>query len=73
MAKAHVLIVEDDGIVAIDIQSRLESLGFDVSGIVSSGKEAICMAKEADPDIVLMDIPYYYILCSIPSNNLWAQ
>ncbi|MCD6297011.1 MAG: PAS domain S-box protein, partial [Deltaproteobacteria bacterium] len=56
MIKAKVLIVEDDGIIAMDIQSRLMSLGFDVSGMVSSGEEAIYRAKETPPDIVLMDI-----------------
>ena len=56
MAKALILIVEDDGIVARDIQNRLKSLGFEVTASVSSGEEAIIKAKEDLPDLVLMDI-----------------
>jgi two-component system sensor histidine kinase/response regulator len=56
MAKARVLVVEDEGIVALNIQSSLESLGYDVPAIVASGEEAIGMAEEARPDVVLMDV-----------------
>ncbi len=56
MAKANILIAEDDGIVAMDIKSRLKNLGYSVSAIVSSGKEAVKKVKENHPDLVLMDI-----------------
>lgn len=56
MAKANILIVEDDGIVALDIDRRLKNLGYSVAAIVSSGKEAIKKVKETHPDLVLMDI-----------------
>ncbi|MBW2204117.1 MAG: response regulator, partial [Deltaproteobacteria bacterium] len=56
MAKAEILIVEDDGVVARDIQNRLENLGFEVYAIVPSGEKAIQKAKEDSPDLVLMDI-----------------
>lgn len=56
MAKTQILIVEDDGIIAMDIESRLKKLGFDVSGIVSSGEKAIKHIIENKPDLVLMDI-----------------
>ncbi len=56
MAKALILIVEDDRIVARDIQNRLKNLGFEVTASVSSGEEAIIRAKEDLPDLVLMDI-----------------
>jgi PAS domain S-box-containing protein len=55
-AKAKVLIVEDEGIVAFDIQSRLERLGYSVVGNISSGEEAIATVVETSPDLVLMDI-----------------
>ena len=56
MAKANILVVEDDGIVAKDIKDRLEKLGFTVSATVPSGEEALEKIKEHKPDLVLMDI-----------------
>ncbi len=56
MAKAQILIVEDDWIVAEDIQTSLKKLGFSVSAIVPSGNEAIMKVKEDAPELVLMDI-----------------
>ena len=56
MAKAEILIVEDDGIVAKDIQNRVKDLGFEAPFKVPSGEEAIEKIKERKPDLVLMDI-----------------
>ena len=52
----RILIVEDEIIVAQDIQKHLENLGFEVCGIASSGNQAIKKAKKTRPDLVLMDI-----------------
>ncbi len=49
------LIVEDEAIVAEDLRSKLLELGFNVIAVTSSGREAIEYAKEAHPDVVLMD------------------
>lgn len=51
-----ILIVEDESIVAKNIQSRLKKLGYDVPEIASSGEEAIQKAAKIQPDLVLMDI-----------------
>ena len=56
MAEAQVLVVEDDNIIAMDIKSRLQALGYAVSAVVFSGQEAIEKAAETQPDLVLMDI-----------------
>lgn len=57
MEKTKILIVEDDEIVAIDISTRLEKLGFyDVVGITATGEEAVSMTEKIRPDLVLMDI-----------------
>jgi CheY-like chemotaxis protein len=56
MAAPRVLIVEDERIVAIDLQRRLTRLGYVVLAIASSGEDAIQKAIEMPPDIVLMDI-----------------
>jgi CheY-like chemotaxis protein len=53
---AHILVVEDEAIVALDIQSRLRHLGYAVPVLASTGREAIRLAGEAHPDLILMDI-----------------
>ena len=56
MQDTRVLIVEDEGIVARDIQSSLKALDYTVVGIASSGSEAVQTASETRPSLVLMDI-----------------
>ena len=54
--RIRVLIVEDENIIALDIHSILENLGFEVCGIVSSGEQSVELAFKQRPDLVLMDI-----------------
>ncbi|MFO7980451.1 MAG: response regulator [Candidatus Aminicenantes bacterium] len=54
--KMNVLIVEDEIIIALDIKSTVENLGFSISGIFSSGEESIAKVPLMSPDIILMDI-----------------
>jgi PAS domain S-box-containing protein len=56
MSKKQILIVEDEKIVADDLRMSLERLGYRVSGVVSSGEDAIRKVEELPPDLVLMDI-----------------
>ena len=56
MPQYRILVVEDEGIVALDIQGKLESMGYQVPCIVSSAEEAIGAATRLHPDLVLMDI-----------------
>jgi len=56
MKKIQILVVEDESIVARDIQNTLQSLGYDVPTVISSGKAAIQKAQENRPDLILMDI-----------------
>ena len=51
-----ILIVEDESIVALDLFYRLESKGFVVTGIASSGDEAVRLCRCECPDLVIMDI-----------------
>jgi two-component system, cell cycle sensor histidine kinase and response regulator CckA len=51
-----ILIVEDERIVARDLQQSLRAFDFDVFAIAASGEEAIALASTRLPDIVLMDI-----------------
>jgi CheY-like chemotaxis protein len=56
MTAARVLIVEDERLIAIDLQRRLARLGYTVVALAASGEEAIQKALALQPDIVLMDI-----------------
>jgi PAS domain S-box-containing protein len=56
VAKPKLMIVEDDQIVAMDLQGILQSLGYAVSAVVSRGEEAIEKAAQTRPDLALMDI-----------------
>ena len=51
-----ILIVEDERIVAMDLQQTLQELGYDVPAIASSADDALHRAAERRPDLVLMDI-----------------
>lgn len=55
-APANILIVEDEGIIADNIASRLLKSGYRVAGIADSAEEALRKIPEAKPDLVLMDI-----------------
>lgn len=50
------IVVEDEAIVAMEIRDRLERLGWEVCGVVSSGEEAIELAGRCRPILILMDI-----------------
>ncbi len=54
--KPKILIVEDERIIALETRRKLESMGYDVPAMVSSGEEAIIKSEELHPDLVLMDI-----------------
>ena len=56
MATARILIVEDEAIVAVDVQKTLQKLVYEVPAIVFSGEEALRKTEELHPDVVLMDI-----------------
>ncbi|MCG8372044.1 MAG: response regulator [Balneolales bacterium] len=51
-----VLIVEDDMIISLVIENMVKELGHSVVGKATSGEEAINLALENKPDLVLMDI-----------------
>ncbi len=59
MAAAHdlkILIVEDEAVVGIYVGKMLTRAGFGISGIVSTGEEAIASARKEPPSLVLMDV-----------------
>ncbi len=56
MPRESILVVEDEAPVANLIARCLKKSGYRVSGIVSSGEEALRRAEQLQPDLVLMDI-----------------
>lgn len=56
MNNERLLIVEDEKIIAIDLQRRLERFGYLVVGMAGEGEEAVRLALELNPDLILMDI-----------------
>jgi CheY-like chemotaxis protein len=56
MSVKSIMVVEDENIIALDIKNRLRLLGYNITAVVSNGEEAIRIAHELKPDLVLMDI-----------------
>ena len=54
--KIRILIVEDEGLIARDIENMVKNAGYEVCGVVQTGEEAIERAEACHPDLILMDI-----------------
>ena len=53
---SNILVVDDEAIIAMQLEERLNVMGYTVAGIAASGEDAIEKARERHPDLVLMDI-----------------
>ena len=51
-----VLIVEDEAIVAMEIQESIEHLGYSISGVADTAEKAVELAVSGKPDLILMDV-----------------
>lgn len=51
-----VLIVEDDFMIAMDLENALQDAGFNVTGVAASADEAVALVAAHKPSVVLMDI-----------------
>jgi len=56
LASARILIVEDEAIIAMGLRIAMRSFGYEVAAQTSSGEEAVMLAEETRPDLVLMDV-----------------
>jgi CheY-like chemotaxis protein/DNA-directed RNA polymerase specialized sigma24 family protein len=54
--RARVLIIEDEPIIAMDIETIVRDLGHDVTGVAVTRDEAVALAMEDRPGLVLADI-----------------
>jgi DNA-binding NarL/FixJ family response regulator len=55
-ARLRVVIVEDEAVLAMDMEFSLTQSGFDVVGIADTEREAVLLVDQQRPDLVLMDI-----------------
>ena len=55
-AGANIFIVEDEGIIAYNIQSDLRKAGYRVAGVADSGQDALEQIASVRPELILMDI-----------------
>jgi len=53
---ARILIVEDDFLIALQVETALAEDGFHVIGVAASAAEATELAAAHEPDLVVMDI-----------------
>ena len=57
--RARVLIVEDEALIALNLEQRLLRVGHDVVGIADNHDDAIALFQQHAPDLVLMDISIF--------------
>jgi PAS domain S-box-containing protein len=55
-ARASIFLVEDEGIIAHNIQSDLRKAGYRVAGVADSGRDALDQIARSRPELILMDI-----------------
>ena len=70
MNNTKIMIIEDEVIIAFSLKSKLKRLGFDVHGPVSSGLDAVELAKIVNPDFILVDINLMGELDGIESASM---
>jgi len=56
LERTRVIVADDESLVRVDLREALTELGYLVVGEVGDGQSAVNMARELDPDVVVMDI-----------------
>lgn len=56
MSRTRIVIADDESIIRMDLKEMLTSLGYLVVGEAGDGRSAVSLARELDPDLVIMDI-----------------
>ncbi len=54
--RSTVLIVEDEFLIALDLEAAMSGLGFEICGLAPNGDEARSLAMDHQPDVVLVDV-----------------
>jgi CheY-like chemotaxis protein len=56
ISKGNIMVVEDEGVVSIDIRNMLKKAGYSIAAVAFQGEEAVTKAEQSSPDLILMDI-----------------
>lgn len=56
MGRTRIVIADDESIIRMDLKEMLTSLGYLVVGEAGDGRSAVSLARELDPDLVIMDV-----------------
>jgi AmiR/NasT family two-component response regulator len=56
LERTRVIVADDESLVRVDLREALTELGYLVVGEVGDGQSAVNMARELDPDVIVMDI-----------------
>ena len=56
MGNTRIMVVEDEQIIALNISSKLEDMGYEVPAMFGTGEEAVRDVGQVRPDLVLMDV-----------------
>jgi two-component system, response regulator PdtaR len=54
--RSRALIVEDELMIALDLEDAMSALGFDICGLASTADTARSIAMDNQPDVVLIDV-----------------
>jgi AmiR/NasT family two-component response regulator len=55
-SRPRALIVEDEIVIALDLESAMEDLGYEVCGLAPSERTARAVAMQQEPDVALVDV-----------------
>jgi CheY-like chemotaxis protein len=69
VARKRILIVEDEAITAFQLREQLDRLGYHVSASAATGEEALRLAEELNPDLVLMDVKLAGLMDGIEASQ----
>jgi len=56
MTRNRILIVEDDALIAMDVEDALRKAGYEVCGVAASETEALAIARETRPELAVVDV-----------------
>jgi DNA-binding NarL/FixJ family response regulator len=55
-SRSRALIVEDEFLIALDLEAAMSGLGFEICGLAPNAEEARSLARNHQPDVVLVDV-----------------